>query len=50
MGEDACKRLPASYRLEGDRFVFIAGDEGDARPTSFRTLAGQTMRTFVRHT
>jgi uncharacterized protein (TIGR03067 family) len=50
MGDDAGKRLPASYRLEADRFVFIAGNEGDARPTNFRTVVGQTMRTFVRHT
>ncbi|WP_217638751.1 hypothetical protein [Frateuria terrea] len=28
IGPDAGKRLPASYRLEGDRFVFIAADEG----------------------
>lgn len=28
MGDDAGKLLPASYRLEGDEFVFIAADEG----------------------
>ena len=50
MGDDEGKRLPASYRLEADRFVFIAGNEGDARPSSFTTVVGQTMRTFVRHT
>lgn len=49
MGGDEGKRLPASYRLEADRFVFIAGNEGDARPTNFSTVLGQTMRTFVRH-
>ncbi len=48
IGEDAGKRLPASYRLDGDRFVFIAGNEGEPRPTSFSTTIGQTMRTFVR--
>jgi uncharacterized protein (TIGR03067 family) len=48
MGDDAGKRLPAIYRFEGDRFVFIAGNEGAPRPTAFRTTAGQTMRTFVR--
>lgn len=47
-GEDAGKQLPASYRLEGDHFVFIAADEGMPRPTRFSTEAGQTMRTFVR--
>ncbi len=48
MGEDAGKRLPASYRIDGDGFVFIAGDEGAARPLEYRTTSGQTMRTFVR--
>ncbi|KTC18423.1 hypothetical protein AO391_03075 [Pseudomonas marginalis ICMP 9505] len=48
MGEDAGKALPASYRLEGDEFVFIAADEGMPRPTLFSTGPGQTMRTFVR--
>ncbi|WPN95978.1 TIGR03067 domain-containing protein [Pseudomonas sp. MUP55] len=48
IGEDAGKSLPASYRLEGDDFVFIAVDEGMPRPTVFSTGPGQTMRTFVR--
>ncbi|MBO0493954.1 TIGR03067 domain-containing protein [Pseudomonas sp. Marseille-Q1929] len=48
MGDDAGKHLPASYRLEGDEFVFIAADEHMPRPTEFRTGPGQTMRTFVR--
>jgi uncharacterized protein (TIGR03067 family) len=48
IGEDAGKQLPASYRLEGDDFVFIAADEGMPRPTVFSTGPGQTMRTFVR--
>ena len=48
IGEDAGKLLPASYRLEGDVFVFIAADEGLPRPTVFSTGPGQTMRTFVR--
>ncbi len=47
-GEDAGKLLPASYRLEGDEFVFIAADESMPRPITFKTGAGQTMRTFVR--
>ena len=50
IGEDAGKQLPASYRLEGDEFVFIAADESMPRPLSFSTGAGQTMRTFVRRT
>ncbi|MGZ0718048.1 TIGR03067 domain-containing protein [Pseudomonas palleroniana] len=48
IGEDAGKQLPASYRLDGDHFVFIAADEGMPRPTVFSTGPGQTMRTFVR--
>jgi uncharacterized protein (TIGR03067 family) len=48
IGTDAGKRLPASYKFDGDRFIFIAGDEGAPRPVLFRTIRGQTMRTFVR--
>lgn len=48
MGPDAGKRLPASYVLDGDRFVFIAADEGAPRPVAFRTTPGLTMRSFVR--
>ncbi|MGU9857088.1 TIGR03067 domain-containing protein [Pseudomonas sp. LF245] len=48
MGDDAGKHLPASYRLEGDEFVFIAADEHMPRPSEFRTGPGQTMRSFVR--
>ncbi len=48
MGADRGKLLPAIYRLEGDRFIFIAADEGMPRPTIFRTTSGLTMRTFVR--
>src|ERR1700688_3899429 len=45
MGPDLGKQLPAIYKLEGDLFIFIAADEGKARPTTFRTGPGQTMRT-----
>jgi uncharacterized protein (TIGR03067 family) len=48
VGDDAGKHLPASYHLEGDTFVFIAADEGMPRPVSFKTEAGQTMRSFIR--
>lgn len=48
IGDDAGKQLPASYRLEGDEFVFIAADEHMPRPTVFSTGPGQTMRTFKR--
>ncbi|VVP84950.1 hypothetical protein PS907_03848 [Pseudomonas fluorescens] len=50
IGDDADKHLPASYRLEGDEFVFIAADESMPRPIAFSTGPGQTMRTFVRRT
>lgn len=48
IGADAGKQLPASYRLQGDRFEFIAADEGAPRPIRFRTGPGQTIRSFVR--
>ena len=48
IGSDAGKRLPAIYRLEGEKFVFVAADEGAPRPNVFRTGPGQTMRTFIR--
>ena len=48
IGPDAGKRLPASYILDHDRFVFIAADEGAPRPTEFHTKPGLTMRSFVR--
>lgn len=48
IGPDAGRPLPASYRLEGDRFVFIAADAGAPRPTDFRTVPGLTLRRFVR--
>lgn len=48
IGADAGKPLPASYRLDGDRFEFIAADVGASRPIAFRTRPGQTMRSFVR--
>jgi uncharacterized protein (TIGR03067 family) len=48
MGPDAGKQLPAIYNLSGDTFMFVAGDEGAAKPTDFRTASGQTLRRFVR--
>jgi len=48
IGADAGKRLPASYKLDSNHFVFIAADEGGLRPTEFRTKPGQVMRLFVR--
>jgi uncharacterized protein (TIGR03067 family) len=48
IGPDAGKRLPAIYKLEKDRFIFIAADAGAPRPVVFRTAPGQTMRTFIR--
>jgi len=48
IGADAGKRLPASYELDGDHFVFIVADEGASRPTEFRRKHGQILRRFVR--
>lgn len=48
IGPDAGKRLAAIYRLEGDRFTFVAADAGMPRPGAFHTRPGQTMRTFIR--
>lgn len=48
VGPDAGKVLPAIYKLEGDRFVFVAGDADAPRPTRFCTGPGQVMRTFDR--
>lgn len=48
IGVDQGKHLPASYELEGDHFVFIAANEGAARPIRFSTVPGLTMRTFRR--
>lgn len=48
VGLDAGKELPAIYRLEDERLLFIAADAGMPRPTEFRTRPGLTMRTFVR--
>jgi len=48
-GPDAGLSIPASYRLEGDRFVFIAADVGAPRPSAFRTVPGLTMHSFVRY-
>jgi uncharacterized protein (TIGR03067 family) len=48
IGPDAGQPLPASYRLDGDDFVFIAADAGAPRPTEFRTVPGLTLRRFVR--
>ena len=49
MGNDAGKSLPASYELDGDSFLFIAGDEGAPRPVEFVTSPGLTLRGFIRH-
>ncbi|MEO5829615.1 MAG: TIGR03067 domain-containing protein [Rhodanobacter sp.] len=49
IGADQGKPLPASHTLDDDGFEFIAGDTGAPRPVEFRTVAGQTMRTLIRH-
>lgn len=50
IGTDAGKMLPAIYKLEGQCFTFIAAEPGTPRPVDFKTLPGQTMRSFVRQT
>jgi uncharacterized protein (TIGR03067 family) len=47
-GEDAGKTFPAIYSLEGDRLVFCAADDGQERPTEFRTSPGQVLRVSQR--
>ncbi|MFY9239995.1 TIGR03067 domain-containing protein [Yoonia algicola] len=48
IGDDAGKALPAIYELTDDSFRFIAADEGQPRPTKFKTIVGLTMREFER--
>ena len=47
-GPDAGKVLPAIYRWEGERFVFVAADAGMPRPASFESGPGLTRRVFIR--
>jgi uncharacterized protein (TIGR03067 family) len=47
-GPDAGKVLPAVYRLDGGRFVFVAADEGKPRPLNFEAGPGLSRRVFVR--
>ena len=47
-GEDTGKTFPAIYSLEGDRLIFCAADEGQERPTEFRTRLGQVLRVCQR--
>jgi uncharacterized protein (TIGR03067 family) len=49
-GADAGKTFPAIYSLEGDQLVFCAADEGQERPTEFRTRSGQVLRVCQRET
>ena len=48
IGPDAGRPLPAIYRLQGDRFVFVAADAGAPRPVEFRGSPGLVMRSFTR--
>lgn len=50
IGADAGKRLPAIYELDENQLVFCAADEGQPRPTTFRTGPGQVMRIHRRET
>ena len=48
IGEDAGKALPAIYELTETTFRFVAADEGGPRPMRFETVAGLTLREFIR--
>ena len=48
IGKDAGKKLPAIYELDDKTFRFIAADQGEPRPTEFKTVVGLTMREFAR--
>ena len=43
-GADVGKTFLAIYSLEGDRLVFCAADEGQDRPSSFKTIPGHVLR------
>lgn len=47
-GEDAGKTFPAIYALEDNKLVFCAADEGQPRPTEFRTREGLVLRVLER--
>jgi uncharacterized protein (TIGR03067 family) len=47
-GPDAGKVLPAIYRLEEDRFIFVAADEDMPRPVTLEAGPGLSRRVFVR--
>jgi uncharacterized protein (TIGR03067 family) len=49
-GEDAGKTFPAIYALNGDRLIFCAANEGQPRPTEFRTRKGLVLRIHQRIT
>lgn len=49
-GADAGKTFLAIYSLEGDHLIFCAADEGQERPTEFRTRSGQVLRVCQRET
>ena len=49
-GADAGKTFPAIYCLAGDLMAFCAADEGQDRPTEFRTRRGRVLRVFLRET
>lgn len=43
-GRDAGRTFLAIYSLENDQLIFCAADEGQERPTEFRTRLGQVRR------
>jgi uncharacterized protein (TIGR03067 family) len=49
-GADAGKTFPAIYTLDERHFIFCASDDGQPRPTEFRTRNGQVLRILRRIT
>jgi uncharacterized protein (TIGR03067 family) len=47
-GEDAGQNFLAIYSLEDDQLIFCAADDGQERPTEFRTGPGQVLRVHQR--
>jgi uncharacterized protein (TIGR03067 family) len=47
-GTDAGKTFPAIYTLDEQRFIFCASDDGQPRPTEFRTKDGEVLRILQR--
>jgi uncharacterized protein (TIGR03067 family) len=47
-GVDAGKTFLAIYSLDGDKLIFCAAEEGQTRPTEFKTKLGEVLRIMQR--